>query len=66
MTSTIRSQNLRSRRAIGGEKRFEVWLSPERQADLKLLQKDGRLAATDSISAAIFVAASLMRGSEDV
>lgn len=37
--------------------RVEVWLSPERQADLKTIQQDTGLSAQAAISGAIAVAA---------
>lgn len=53
VTATIRKRDERARRAKDGEKRFEVWLSPERQADLKTIQQDTGLSAQASICKAI-------------
>lgn len=62
MTATIRKRDERARRAKDGEKRFEVWLSPERQANLKTIQEDTVLSAQAAICKAIEDKAERVRG----
>lgn len=61
VASSVRKRAERLRRKEAGLVRVEVWLTPERQQDLHLIQADGDHTVQGAVSGAIWYAAESIR-----
>lgn len=61
---TERKRAERQRRKEAGYQRVEIWLSPERQDDLSVIQADGDHSIQGAVSGAIWYAAQTIRSAK--